>query len=307
MIIIPLLIVAVLCSLTLRGEIRGKVRILVTDIKGNPVPGVKITLVSQKSSVIRHEIFTNDKGLAIHGSLENHVFTFTFEKEGYLTQTKMIKIPLGLLQREEIVLRTQADVTLEIQASDPHGQAINLYNEAATFLQKEDYEKALELLKESIALDGSIHQAHYEAGKACFMLGRYEKAAAYANETLLLKPDFAPAYRLLAAVAEKKGDPEGSTRYTKLAQETGGISGTDKFNEAIEHVNKGEMEAAIPLLEEAVQLDPKLADAFYQLGLAYLNRGQNEKAILNLEKYLELKPDGENASTARSLLEFLKK
>ena len=205
-IIIPLLIALALCPLTLTGEIRGKVRIFVTDVKGNPIPGVKVTLVSQKSAVIKHELLTNDKGLAIHGSLENHVFEFTFEKEGYLTQTKMIKIPLGLLHREDIVLRTQEDLAGEMEAKDPRARAIKLYNEGAALLLTEEYEKALELFKESMTLDGSVYQAPYEAGRACFMLGRLDEAAAYAEKALSLKPDHAPAYRLLAAVAETHGE-----------------------------------------------------------------------------------------------------
>jgi lipoprotein NlpI len=61
------------------------------------------------------------------------------------------------------------------------------------------------------------------------------------------------------------------------------------------------------LLEEAVEIDPNLADAYYQLGLSYVNKAESEKAISNLEKYLELQPEGQYAETARSLLEYLKK
>jgi len=302
-----LLAVMILFPLTLRSEIRGKVRIFVADTKGNPIPCVKITMVSTSSAVITHEIRTNEKGIATHGSLENHVFEFTFEKKGYLTQTKRIKIPLGELHREEIVMRSQEEMAMEIEANDPRSQAVNLYNQAVLFLQREDYEKALELLKKSISSDATIPQAQYEAGKASFLLGKYDEAAAFAGAAVLVKPDYVLAYRLLAAIYEKKGDMEESARYTKLAQEKGGASGIDKFNEAVKHMNNGEIDAGLLLLEEAVELDPQLADAFYQLGLAYLNKAENEKAVLNFEKYLELQPQGENADTARSILQYLKK
>ncbi|GAG06082.1 unnamed protein product, partial [marine sediment metagenome] len=94
---------------------------------------------------------------------------------------------------------------------------------------------------------------------------------------------------------------------TKLAQEVGGLSGIDKYNEAVKYINNGDVDSAIPLLEETIQLDSRLADAYYQLGLVYINKAENEKAISNLERYLELQPEGQNAETARSLLKFLKK
>ena len=302
-------LLAVLIGLPLAAgaEIRGRLRLYVADTAGNPIPGVKITLVSAQASVITREITTNDSGVATHGSMENHWFEVTFEKKGYLPLKKRIKIPLGELYREDIVLRTPEDAAAELLANSPRAQAINLYNEGAQALKQEEYERALGLFKESIALDATIHQAQYEAGRAGFLLGKYDEAAAFAEAALQLKPDYVVAYRLLAAIYEKKGDMEKSAAYTKLAQEKGGVTGIDRYNDAVKHMNDGDVDAALPLLEEAVELDPDLADAHYQLGLVYLNKAENGKAILSFEKYLELRPKGENAETARSILQYLKK
>ena len=79
--LLPFMILAL--SLPLMSAVRGKVRVLVTDSQGNPIPGVKISLVSMKTAVMKFEITTNERGMATHGSLENHNFEFTFEKEGY--------------------------------------------------------------------------------------------------------------------------------------------------------------------------------------------------------------------------------
>lgn len=305
--ILPFLLLTLILTLPLMSAIRGKVRIFVTDSKGNPIPSVKITLVSMKTSVVKHEIYTNKKGIAIHGSLENHVFEFTFEKEGYQPQKKMVKIPAGLLIKEDITLYTQEEAIMQIEAKDPHARAINKYNQAVYLLKEENYNKALALLKESISLDDTIHQAHYETGKIYYRQEKYDEAVKHADEAILLDKEYSPPYRLLAAIYEKLGKMEKSKKYTKLAQEVGGLSGIDKYNEAVKYINNGDVDSAIPLLEETIQLDSRLADAYYQLGLVYINKAKNEKAISNLERYLELQPEGQNAETARSLLEFLKK
>lgn len=260
-----------------------------------------------RTSIVKYVIYTNKKGIATHGSLENHVFEFTFEKEGYQSQKKMIKIPAGLLKKDDITLYTAEEAIVQIEAKDPYAQAINKYNQAVFFLKEEDYDKALALLKESISLDDTIPQAHYEVGKIYYLQGKYEEAIKHVNEAILLDKNYSPPYRLLAAIYEKMGNMEESKKYTKMAQELGGLSGVDKYNEAVRFINSGNIDSAIPLLEEAIKLEPKLADAYYQLGLSYLNKADNEKAIANLEKYLELEPEGQFVKTAHSLIEFLKK
>jgi tetratricopeptide (TPR) repeat protein len=306
-IIRDVLLIMILLTLPLMSAVRGKVRIYITDSKGKPIEGVKITLISQRTSVIKHVIYTNKRGMATHGSLENHVFEFTFEKEGYQPQKKMIKIPAGLLKKDDITLYTREEAIMQMEAKDPYAQAINKYNQATLFMKKKDYGKALELLKESISLDDSIHQAHYEIARIYYFQEKYEEAIEHAKEAIFLDENYSPPYRLLAAVYEKMDNIEESRKYTALAQEVGGMSGIDKYNEAVEHINKGDLNSAIGLLEEAVEIDPNLADAYYQLGLSYVNKAESEKAISNLEKYLELQPEGQYAETARSLLEYLKK
>jgi tetratricopeptide (TPR) repeat protein len=301
------LIILILFTLPLISAVRGKVRIYITDSKGNPIEGVKVSLVSQRTSVVKHVIYTNKRGMATHGSLENHVFEFTFEKEGYQPQKKKIKIRAGLLEKDDITLYLVEEAIMQMESKDPYAQAINKYNQAAIFLKNEDYEKALELLKESISLDDSISQAHYEISRVYYLQEKYEKAIKHAKEAIFLEEKYSPPYRLLAAIYEKMGNMEESKKYTALAQEFGGLSGIDKYNEAVECINNGEVDSAIRLFEEALQLDPKLADAYYQLGLSYINKAENEKAISNIEKYLELQPEGQYAKTAGSLLEYLKK
>ncbi|MGD8538824.1 MAG: tetratricopeptide repeat protein [Candidatus Aminicenantes bacterium] len=301
------LVIMILITLPLMSAVRGKVRIYIADSKGNPIEGVKVTLVSQRTSTVTHVIYSNSRGMATHGSLENHIFEFTYEKEGYQPLKKMMKIRAGLLEKDDITLYTVDEAIMQLESKDPYAQAINKYNQAAIFLKDEDYDKALELLKESISLDDSIYQAHYEISRLYYIQEDFEKAIKHAKEAIFLEETHSSSYRLLAAIYEKMGNMEESNKYTALAQKLGGMSGIDKYNEAVNCINNGEVDAAIVLLEEALELDPDLADAYYQLGLSYVNKADNEKAIANLEKYLELQPDGQFAQTANSLLEYLKK
>jgi len=58
------------------------------------------------------------------------------------------------------------------------------------------------------------------------------------------------------------------------------------------HLRLEEPEKAVPYLEKALALDPKMLPAHASLGLALSRTGKNAEAIPHLEKALELDDDG---------------
>ena len=48
---------------------------------------------------------------------------------------------------------------------------------------------------------------------------------------------------------------------------------------------------SIPILEEAIRLDPNNADIHHTLGLTYIKIKHYQKAITHLEKALSIKPN----------------
>ena len=65
----------------------------------------------------------------------------------------------------------------------------------------------------------------------------------------------------------------------------------------------GRIDDAIAECQKAIEVDPKNADAHYQLGIAYFGSPDTvSSAIPALEKYLELQPNGPNAEAAKQLI-----
>lgn len=284
----------------------GRIRITVADSKGKPIENVKITLLNDKAFDFKREIYTDKTGTASCIGLPPDTYLFVFEKESYRTQKRNIRIGATLIQ-EKISLVTEEEALKEAQEKDPAFQAINKYNEAVKYMESKEYDKAISLLKEAVALDGSLYQAYFEMGKIYYLKNMFEEALAPLNRTISLKEDFVPAHRLLAATYDKLGKREEGERYSKIAKELAGPSAIDKYNEAVKFLNDRDIENAIPLLQEAIRLDPKLAEAYYELGMCFLNKGNKGSAIENLEKYLELNPEGEKASNAQAILKALRK
>jgi tetratricopeptide (TPR) repeat protein len=303
---IIILIITVSLAASLYSVVLGKLRMKVVDSKGNPIAGVKITLLSTRVSTMEFKITTDKKGIALQNGLLNHVFTVTLEKDGYQTVKKNVKIPAGLLQREYITMHSAVEVRKEYLDNDPHSQAINSFNKAASLINEKKYQEALEPLNHSVSLDDTLFQAHYYLGYVYFELGEYQEALQSLSKVLEIKENYVQAYRLLAAVHERMGNTQESERYTRLAREKGGKTPFDIYREGIYAFNTGSTNKAIAAFEKVIQMDEKYADAYYRLGLCYMNKNENDKAIAALKKYIQLKPDGENVDTAKSIIDSLK-
>jgi Tfp pilus assembly protein PilF len=302
---IIVLITALSLAAGIYSAVLGKLRIVVRDSQGNPVKGVSITMQSMRVSTIVHKIKTKKNGVASQTGLKNHTFMVTIEKEGYQTVKKNIKIPAGLVQKEEITLFTTAEAVEKSIANDPHAQAVRAFNKAAPLINEKKFDEALGHLEEALSLDDSIFQAHYYLGYIYYEQGKNQECLQALLKAVELRDDHADTFRLLAAVNEKLGNKKESEKYTKLAQEKGGRTPLDAYNEGIKAFNSGDTDAAIAAFEETLTLDEKYADAYYRLGLCYLNKSENEKAIAALKKYIELNPGGEEVETARAIIESL--
>jgi tetratricopeptide (TPR) repeat protein len=55
------------------------------------------------------------------------------------------------------------------------------------------------------------------------------------------------------------------------------------------------MAKSLDSLKKAIELDPEFADAYIDLGVAYLRSGEQEGGIDCLEKALEIQPDSPHA------------
>ena len=75
-----------------------------------------------------------------------------------------------------------------------------LNNKAAEFMQKGDYEAAINRLEASIDLDSSMYETYYNLGIAATKAKKYNVAMEAFENGIKIKPDFANFYYSLAVV-----------------------------------------------------------------------------------------------------------
>ena len=166
---------------------------------------------------------------------------------------------LGNIEDANAALMKSASVKQSLEAQQ-------LVARGGQYMLEGSYDKAIELLKESIENDPNNPAAYSSLGGSYMMLGRLEEAIPPLEKAVSLKPDYAEAYSVLGQV------------YGKLER----------------------IEEATRVLEKAVSLKHNLVDAQYNLGYAYYKNSNKESALGQYEILKRL-----NISKANELFYFI--
>ena len=141
------------------------------------------------------------------------------------------------------------------------------YDRAIDWLEKADFEKALEAFGEAIRLDPGLTEAYVSRGWVHQELGKLDKAIADYDRAIRLDPENAEAFC-------NRGDAYSET---------------------------GETKKALADLGEAIRLDPSLIEAYLVRGWIYLEIEQLDRAVIDYTKALGLEPKNPFARYGRAL------
>lgn len=209
---------------------------------------------------------------------------FEGEEEFHFTNLiiywKCIRIPVNNLELRELVDMKKALMIASVlfiavvSTACINNMAVQeLNNKAAEYMQKGDYESAMNRLQASLDLDSTMYETYYNLGVAAINANKYEKAIEALEGGIKIKPDYADFYYSLGLAQ------------TSLADEI--IENSEK------ELSEGEKNAEIVNTEPKKELSDedkaKVADL-------------KKQAAENLTKYLEMNPNGEDKQTVEELI-----
>ncbi len=142
-----------------------------------------------------------------------------------------------------------------------------LNNKAAEYMQKGDYESAMNRLQASLDLDATMYETYYNLGVASINAKKYEKAIEALEGGIKIKPDFADFYYSL------------------------GLAQSELADEVLEPADTEEE-------QEEQEKDVESPSDEAKAKAAELKKSSVE----NLTKYLEMKPDAEEKATIEELI-----
>ena len=125
-----------------------------------------------------------------------------------------------------------------------------LNNKAAEFMQKGDYESAMNRLQASLDLDATMYETYYNLGVAAINAKKYEKAIEALEGGIKIKPDYAEFYYSLGVAQSDLADEINDEAAQKLEDDTTQVQDineqnvvmeADKRTDAVEAKNKNEI------------------------------------------------------------------
>jgi tetratricopeptide (TPR) repeat protein len=297
------------------GRIKGKV----VDANGKPVEGAVITMESKEMN--RKLTTKTDKRGEYTQFLPPGAYAVTASKDN-LTQTQETRVSLD--ERElNFTLKpggggggSDAD-RKRIEAEN--AALKSAFEQGATLGNEGKYDEAIAKFNEVLVKLPNCAECLNNIGALNFKKKDYDAAEAAYKKSIGVKADSAEAYMGLANVynAQKKFDQasEAGAQAQKIlsaagggaAGAGGGASAGAVFNQGVVAWNAGKIPDAQKFFEQAVSLDPKLADAHYWLGMANVNQGKLPEGVKSFEEYLKLDPKGQYAEQAKSMLAAIKK
>ena len=296
------------------GQVKGKV----VDAKNQPIEGATITIEMTEGMTRKYETKTNKRGEYVQIGLQPGNYKITATKDN-MSQSQNQRVRLDMM---EVNFTLKPGMAPEASAEDVKKAEAKVaaikgaFEQGVTLSNEGKYDEAIAKFNEVIAEAPKCVECYNNIGTNYSRKKDFDKAEEAFKKAIEINPSSVEAYNGLATVynAQKKFDQaaEASAQAQKLAGAAGatgggGASAGTVFNQGIIAWNAGKVPEAKKLFEQAVQLDPKLADAHYWLGMATVNEGKLAEAAPHFEEYLKLAPTGNYAEQAKGILASIKK
>jgi tetratricopeptide (TPR) repeat protein len=298
------------------GQIKGKV----VDEKGQPIEGATITLEMTEGMTRKYQVKSDKRGQYVQLGIQTGQYKVTAAK-GEMSQSQNIRIRLDM---SEVNFTLKPGMVAEPsdedrkKAEERMAAIRGAFDQGVALSNEGKYDEAIAKFNEVLVEAPKCVECYNNIGTNYSRKKEFEKAEEAFKKALEIDPASADAYNGLASAynGQKKFDEaaEASAQAQKLAGAAGGTgtgggganAGT-VFNQGVIAWNAGKVPEAKKLFEQAVQLDPTLADAHYWLGMATVNEGKLPEAAKHFEEYLKLAPTGQYAETAKGILTSIKK
>jgi Flp pilus assembly protein TadD len=303
------------------GTLRGKV----VDASGKGIPDVEITLNFVGDRSITMSTKTDSKGEFTQAGLQSTGgrWNLVFKKGDLTTNLN------GVIVRTNEVYRIPNDVRLApAGAPAAGGKDSGMSKEEAAAREKKkaeleakfaganaditagNYDAAITKIDEVAAEIPKCAACSIKKAEAYMKKGDDANAEKFFLEAIEFEPTNADPYKALATIynAQKKFDEAGKmgAKANELLAASGGGDAASVFNTGIIFWNQSKAAEAQAQFEQAVKLDPKMADAHFYLGMSLVNQGKMAEAKAPLQEYLKLAPTGKNAEQAKAIIALIK-
>lgn len=293
-----------LFSLYILSSVHGGIKGKILDNNDNAIEGVRVTIISIEYPSERHPLKTNKKGEFIQIGLFPGFYQVRCEKDGYIPLAKKIRVHISEVVDEEFILTLTPHEEVNLPKQIP-GRKESV--EGIKLFQQGNYEEAAKLYQKAIDKNPEDPIHYYNLGTTYIRMDRPEEAIKVFKKMIEIQPDSFSALKYLGQLYGNKKDFEEASKYLALAVKVSSDDPEAYYNLGVSLMNIVDYTGALDAFQKSINCQEDYADSYYQLGLLYLNQNKSYEALSAFKKFIQLKPEDPKASTARNMIEFIKK
>ena len=249
----------------------GMVKGVVTDEKGQPIDGAKVTIEMTGGTGRKFETKSNNKGEYIQIGLPSGPYKVVAEKDKLGSPPVNVSVRANTTQNANLILAVaSAAATKEAQAKN--AAITKVFDEGVALSNAGDHDQAIAKFNEAIAIIPTCYNCYNNIAFSYSAKKDFANAETAYKKSIEVKPDDAAAYVGLAGI----------------------------------YFNTGKAAEAKPLVEKAVSIDPSNPDAHYIYGMTLVAENP-AKAKAEFDEFLKLAPTSPNAAIAKSIVTELEK
>ena len=159
------------------------------------------------------------------------------------------------------------------------------YSYGFSLVQLKRNKEAVQVFNEMARAPGADSTTRMFAGQGFMVAGSYAQAIDEFWKVLAADPSTPRANYFIGQCLLRLNDPAEATIAFEREIAINSQDPVSRYHLAVTLIERRvEPDRAVKLLEEAISLRPRYADAHYQLGKLYLERGDNAKAVDELER-----------------------
>lgn len=163
-------------------------------------------------------------------------------------------------------------------------------------------ERALELAQKAVALDASSPEAYWALGFVHLFRKEYDKAEAAAKQAVVLAPNFADGYGLLAFISNWQGKAEDAARYIRKGMALNPYYTNEyPWNLGLAYYLLGQYPEAVKVLQDALGRNESAVIPRLFLASCYVRLGRLDDAKWEVEQVMIQSPETKLSVLATSL------
>ncbi|UCC39774.1 MAG: tetratricopeptide repeat protein [Candidatus Aminicenantes bacterium] len=197
------------------------------------------------------------------------------------------KISQGVDLLRQGNLEEAEKIFLDASRQDPQNPMV-LRSLANIYQKRKEWNKAIEILKESIKENSTDLEAYHHLAVSYFENKRIDEAIDTAKAVLNLHPHYLKSLLFLSSVYKSLKQTRESLVYLEKALQVdpGNLAIQLEYAETL--ANNEEYKKAIEILDDMIKLEPTFSFSYLSLSSLYEKTGQLDKAIETLQKAVAL-------------------